>query len=236
MAKKTNKASGYKPETIVKFIRTAKEKIKSYEEFETRKIPLCISSGNVKIGRVMNVSLLPIFTCKNCKECKRFCYDIKANFVYGNVLDARVRNTVLFNRNRDKFFKRIDDAMNHRRTNKYFRFHVAGDIVDLDHFRRMVETARRHPDFIIWTYTKNYSVVNEYCDKYGRDAIPENFSIMFSEWKGMPMENPYRFPVFACHFPDEPEPESFKCPGNCDICKAMHRGCIKGEDTHTDLH
>lgn len=239
MAKKTNKAEGYKPETIVKFIRMGKEKISEYMEKSVSEIPQCISKGNEKIGKVMNVSLLPIFTCKNCKECKKFCYDIKANFVYGNVLDARVRNYVLLKKDRDEFFKRIDNAMNRRRTNKLFRWHVAGDIVDLDYFVRMVENAKRHPDFKIWTYTKNYDIVNEYCNKYGKDSIPNNFKIMFSEWRGLPMNNPYHFPVFHCKFPDDSPliyEKMYKCPGNCDVCKMCDRGCIRGEDVYTDLH
>lgn len=239
MAKKTDMAQGYKHETIVKFIRMGKAKIGEYMGKAVSDIKICISSGNVKIGRVMNVSLLPIFTCRHCKECKRFCYDIKANFVYGNVLDARVRNYVILLKSRDEYFRRIDEAMNRRRANKFFRWHVAGDIVDLDYFVRMVENAKRHPDFVIWTYTKNYEIVNEYCEKYGQEAIPSNFVVMFSEWKGLEMSNPYHFPVFYCKFPEETMDKylrMYKCPGNCDICKALHRGCIKGEDVYTDLH
>lgn len=199
--------------------------IAKYSAVDVRDIKMCISAGNRKIGRVMNVSLPPVKTCANCTECKFLCYDIKACLQYPNtVIDARIRNYEILTRDRDAYFARIDAAMNRRRKNKFFRWHVAGEIVDGDYFARMVENARRHPDFTIWTYTKNYAVVNEYVAKHGGSrtaAIPANFHVMFSEWDGMPLVNPYHFPVFTCklkagnknHAPAYFE-KLFKCPAN----------------------
>ena len=28
----------------------------------------------------------------------------------------------------------------------------------------------------------------------------------------------------------------YECPGNCDICKAIHRGCVAGENTFAKEH
>ena len=230
----------YTLETIRKVIHKYVALRKVYDPMDVEDIKLSISDGNRKIGRVMNVSLMPIVTCKNCGECRFFCYDIKACLQYSNVIDARTRNTVIMKKDRNEFFRRIDDKMSRRRANKFFRWHVSGDIVDLDYLARMVENARNHPDFTIWTYTKNYDVVNAYCILYGKESIPENFSIMFSEWKGLEMSNPFGFPVFACRMPDENELEyarkMWKCPGNCDVCKEAGRGCVKGESSYTDLH
>ena len=120
-------------------------------------IKMAISTGNRKIGRVMNVSLPPIMTCANCKECKYLCYDVKACLQYPNtVIDARIRNLSVLMKDREEYFARIDAAMSRRRKNKYFRWHVAGDIIDSDYFDRMIKNAQHHPDFVIWTYTKNY--------------------------------------------------------------------------------
>ena len=222
----------------------AREYRARYVKMDADDVAECISKGNRKIGRVMNVSLMPVMTCANCGECKFLCYDIKACLQYPDtVIDARMRNTVLAIYHRDAFFTRIDAAMSRRRKNKYFRWHVAGDILDADYFARMVENARRHPDFIIWTYTKNYSVVNAYVDEFGRDAIPSNFHIMFSEWDGMELVNPHQFPIFTCRLKDgnKNHPAAFfetmhKCPGNCDVCKAAGRGCVAGESTYCDEH
>lgn len=231
----------YSHESISKVVNLMNARRAYYAPVAVDQIKMAISKGNRKIGRVMNVSLPPIMTCANCKECKYLCYDVKACLQYPNtVIDARIRNLSILIKDRDEYFHRIDEAMNRRRKNKYFRWHVAGDIVDVDYFDRMIDNARRHPDFIIWTYTKNYRVVNTWIDANGRDAIPANFHIMFSEWRGLEMINPYHMPEFRVVFKDDehkPDPATnHYCPGNCDICKAMNRGCVAGETTYCNEH
>jgi len=233
----------YQKQTVTKVVNNLRDAVKTYREKIDREgvaaVRLTISRGNVKIGRVMNVSLAPILTCANCSGCMGYCYDVKACNQYPNtVIDARARNTAIMQADRNEYFRRIDDAISRRRTNKFFRWHVAGDIVDVDYLARMVDIARAHPDFVFWTYTKNYKAVNEYCKRRGgRSAIPGNLSIMFSEWRGMPMINPYHFPEFSVVFKDdEHKPAGHYCPGNCDVCKATRRGCIAGETTYCNEH
>lgn len=227
----------YSIETLRKVVRLMNTRGAELNGIPVEQIKLCISAGNRKIGRVMNVSLPPIKSCANCCGCSKLCYDIKACMQYPNtVIDARMRNFSVLMRDRDEYFRRIDAAMSRRRKNKYFRWHVAGDIVDIDYFARMVDIAREHSDFVIWTYTKNYKVVNAWCAEHGKDAIPANFSIMFSEWRGMMMDNPYGFPQFSVVFKDEQKPTGFYCPGNCDICKASGRGCVVGESVYCMEH
>ena len=232
----------YRIESVKKAVHDLRETTNSYRAVirgqGSGAVTMCISKGNRKIGRVMNVSLAPVLTCANCSECKMLCYDIKAVLQYRNVTDARARNTALLLEDRNEYFRRIDAAISRRRLHKFFRWHVAGDIVDRDYLARIVDIARAHPDFVFWTYTKNYAVVNEYCKtRGGRVAIPENLSIMFSEWRGMPMVNPYGFPEFSVVFKDdEHKPTGHYCPGNCDVCKATRRGCIAGETTYCHEH
>ena len=223
----------YKNETINKYMEKINAAIsdKLFEEF----IKVSISKGNIKIGRVMNVSTAAIVTCGNCSECKHYCYDIKAAMRFKNVLNSRARNTALLIKDRDSFFAQIDEACSRRKTNKYFRWHVSGEIQDIDYFERMVLIARNHPDFIFWTYTKRYDIVNYFIACGG--IIPDNFKIMFSEWRGMPMDNPYMMPEFRVLMDGEKAPEdAFICPGNCDVCKAMNRGCIAGETVYNHIH
>lgn len=231
----------FKEETVKKVVHEINARRTYYAPMACDQIKLALSKGNRKIGRVMNVSLPPVVTCANCKQCKYLCYDIKACNQYPNtVIDARVRNLSILLKDRDEYFARIDRAMDRRRTNKYFRWHVAGDIIDVDYFARMIDNARRHPDFIIWTYTKNYAVVNAWIAENGRDALPNNFSVMFSEWRGLPMDNPYNMPEFRVVFKDDenkPDPATnYYCPGNCDICKACGRGCVAGETVYCNEH
>ena len=231
----------YSMESIKKVVKLMNEKKKFYASIPADEIKICISEGNRKIGRVMNVSLPPIMTCANCKECKHYCYDIKSCLQYpGTVIDARIRNYMILTKNRDEFFSRIDEKMTARRKNKYFRWHVAGDIIDIDYFSRMIKIAREHTDFIIWTYTKNYNVVNEWISRNGKENLPKNFTIMFSEWRGMEMINPYGMPEFRVVFKNDvnkPDPkQNHYCPGNCDICKKFNRGCVAHETTYCNEH
>lgn len=232
----------YKPETLKKYKDDADRRIAHYMEMPISGIKFSISEGNDKIGRTWNVSTLAMHTCGNCSHCLPYCYDIKACVKNADgVLDARVRNTVILWRDRDRFFDEIDFFLCTRRKHKFFRWHVAGEIIDLDYFFRMVEICRNYSNWTFWTYTKRYDIVNEYCSIYGRDSIPSNFSVMFSQWDGLRMDNPYNFPIFAVRLKDGnktplPWETMYKCPGNCDICKAAHRGCIAGENTYNDEH
>ena len=231
------KAKMSKEERLHKYLRLMSERIKYWSK-RLSEIKVCLSDGNRKIGKVMNVSTAPVFCCGNCAECRHLCYDIKACFQYENVRDARARNTVLARQNPEEYFRQIDEAISRRRTNKYFRWHVAGDILNYAYFENMVRIAEKHPDFLFWTYTKMYWIVNQYIDNHG--PLPSNLHVMFSEWRGMPMDNPHGMPEFRVVFHDDavkPDPKTCHyCPGNCDICKALHRGCVAGETTYCNEH
>lgn len=236
----------YSKETFLKYLANMQNAIDAAtaEIMAEGAARVAISYGNRKIGRVMNVSTAPVFTCgRNCAGCRGICYDIKACIQYRNVTAARARNTAMSRKARQLFFDQIDAAMTRRRKNKYFRWHVAGNIQDADYLARMIENARRHPDFVIWTYTKQYHIVNEYVRTHGGSraaAIPGNMTIMYSEWRGLAMDNPYGFPEFRVVFKDDvvkPDPTKvFYCPGNCDWCKEHRRGCIVGETTYCNEH
>ena len=237
----------YSNKTLNKIMSAARDMLREFRTNRPEGLRVTISNGNRKIGRVMNVSTMPGLACGNCTRCLPYCYDVKACVQYPeNVLTARVKNYYMATEQRDEFFRQIDDKMSRRRLNKYFRWHVAGDILDLDYFARMVENARRHPDFMVWTYTKMYHIVNLYVAEHGgtlEAAIPANLCVMFSKWDGMPMDNPYGFPVFYCILKegnvdnDREFLESlYRCPGNCDVCKAAGRGCLARESTAADEH
>ena len=238
MEKKATKKNGYSIESIRKVVKLLEECFHDMMKKDVNDIKLCISKGNRKIGRALNVSLPPILSCGNCKECKHFCYDVRACLQYPNtVINARIRNYVILLKDRERYFNLIDEACSRRKQNKMFRWHVSGDIIDIDYFCRMVEIARKHSDFTFWTYTKMYNIVNEYCDRYGRESIPGNLSVMFSEWKGMPIVNPYHFGEFRALYADEEIPaNTYYCPGNCEICKECRRGCIVNENTAIYIH
>lgn len=116
----------YKIETIRNYIKSMNNAMNYYravyaaDEFKTF-CDVSISQGNSKIGKVMNVSLAPILTCPNCTECMHLCYDIKAGVQYGNVLQARAKNTVLALEHETRYFQGIRYALGRRKKNKFFR-------------------------------------------------------------------------------------------------------------------
>ena len=106
----------YKTETIQKVITLMNDKFRELDRKDIFEIKMSISTGNRKIGLVMNVSLPPVLTCANCAKCMHYCYDIKACAQYPHtVIDARMRNFTVFAKNRYEYFRRIEEAISRRK-------------------------------------------------------------------------------------------------------------------------
>ena len=232
----------YNKNTINAYVRKMNAEIDHYRRMIKRGefIAVCISKGNRKIGRVDNVSTAPIICCRNCKECKHCCYDIKACMRYKNVMKARARNTALALYDRTSYFEQIFTHVM-RMKKKYFRWHVGGDILDLDYLVRVVAIARLLGNKVFWLYTKNYDIVNQCIAENG--PLPSNLHVMYSEWDGVKLVNPYDQPVFSCRLKggnknhsDEYFHTLYKCPGNCEACIKAGRGCVSGETAYVDEH
>lgn len=230
----------YSAETLRKYKALADKYLNEYMNTPIETLQIHISTGNSKIGHAFNVSTLAGYTCGNCSACLKYCYDVKACIRFPeNVLKQRAENTALLLRDRKEFFRQIEEFIsNYHGKYKFFRWHQAGEILDIAYLSDVNAIATRHNDWMFWTYTKMYKVVNNYMDANGgRDAIANNLSIMFSEWKGLPCPNPYGMPMFITVLEGDKEPKAmFKCVGNCDYCKANHRGCIAKETTWNNEH
>lgn len=229
----------YRKETLNRIIAMLAALIEAFRAKAYSELRLHISKGNSKIGRTHNFSLAPVLTCANCACCMWFCYDVKACWQYLNVRIARAENTAMMYMDRAATFAQIALYISKRRLHKYFRWHVSGDILDVDYFDRMVKIAEMFPDWTFWTYTKNYYAVNEWIRQHGetKESIPENLSVMYSLWDGLECPNPYGMPTFRCVMPGEAHnPDAWQCPGNCDACIRSGHGCAHGESSEVDLH
>ena len=177
-------------ETLRKRLLEETQKAKAKE-----KIVLHVSKGNVKIGKCLNVSNAPLITCNNCKECQYYCYDVKACLQYSNVLTARVENTALLIKDMDKYFCQLWSIMAKRRKNKFLRFHVSGDIINYKHMQKIIDTARLFPDFKIWTYTKNYRIVNQWLkENGGKKQFQKIYQLCFQNGKACQCIIPIKCP------------------------------------------
>lgn len=185
-------------------------------------VKLHVSTGNSKMGKVASVSLTPIYTCNNCSKCKYDCYALKSYQQYKKVRDAWDGNTVYANCMLLSFFDDLNKWVKRHKSFKLFRWHVAGDILNIDYFDAMIRTARENSGVTFWAFTKNYGAVNEWlANNGGVDAIPDNFSIIFSGGWGINVPNSYN--LAECIVIDEAAAfpggkNNFLCGGNCEEC------------------
>ncbi len=183
-----------------------------------------ISDGNKKMGAIPSVSLTPVVTCHNCAECKKRCY---ARRMYGLRPILRTQydsNTELYKRNPIQYFSDIDKVMS--ATDK-FRFHVAGDIIDMQYMDMMVQICRKNSKCNVVCFTKAYDIVNEYIKN--SHQIPENLHLIFSVWDKTPYTNPYNLPTAHVLYKNgttTAKNPTHLCEGNCFKCFLNGSGCI----------
>lgn len=201
----------------------------------SKELKVSISNGNSKMGAIPSVSLPPITTCKNCSSCAGDCYAAKLCRIYKTVREAYDRNYSILNADRDAYFTQIKAAAI---TTRFFRFHVSGDIVDVDYLDRMVKMARELKGTQFLAFTKNYEDVNEYFNNHKK---PANLKLIFSlPFDGAKIDNPHNLPTAAVIFKgQEPRPEYKICGGNCTECACRGVGCWelkKGETIAFNKH
>lgn len=180
-----------------------------------------ISAGNTKMGAVPSVSLPPIVTCATGCTCAKKCYAAKLCRIRASVRNAYQRNLDILTADPASYWRQIEAAV---MVNRFFRFHVSGDIVSAEYLGRMVEIAQRNQHCQILAFTKQYAIVNAWIAENG--ALPENLKIIFSAWPGMDMENPHALPVANVIFKGRAPEEHWKiCGGNCTECACRGVGC-----------
>jgi len=184
-------------------------------------LKVSISQGNSKMGKIPSVSLPPIVTCKHCETCAKKCYAAKLARIYKNVRASWDRNLEILNQDRAAYFSQVSAAA---ATSKYFRFHVSGDIVDVDYLGRMCGVARKNAGTKFLCFTKNYEDVNAYFSKHTK---PRNLQIIFSlPFTGAVIENPHNLPTAAVILKGSEPADDWKiCGGNCSDCACRGVGC-----------
>lgn len=187
----------------------------------TNRTKVSISNGNRKMGQIPSVSLPPITTCKNCATCAKKCYAAKLCRIYPSVKAAYDNNYEILRADRDDYFNQVKAAA---MVSRYFRFHVSGDIVDIDYLDRMVKLARELKGTEFLAFTKNYEDVNEYFKAHKK---PRNLHLIMSlPFTGATINNPHNLPMAAVILKGEDPDDSWKmCGGNCTECACRGVGC-----------
>lgn len=198
---------------------------------------VCISLGNGKLGNIGNVPLPPIISC-GCAgiHCQDFCFAVRSFLRMGaDTIEKATNNPWLVNmailiKDPNRYFKEISNACF---TFRFFRWHVSGDILNYNYFCNMVDIAVKNPHCTFLAFTKQYHIVNKYCEDHRVNAIPSNLKLLYSAVPGLDMSNDYSFP--ECHIAFEDiEKNTFKgcagnvhhCGGNCESCIGQHCGCF----------
>lgn len=224
-------------------MKNSKQGIKNYRRRARRAMKRAemkrhVSTKNSKIGAMLNVSMLPLFTCGNCSKCAEYCYAIRICNYSPNALRAWADNTMLYKADPDKYFSEIQRmiaaADGKKNAFRFFRWHVSGDIVDDRYLSGMYETAAMFPGWNFYTYTKMFSIVNpRYLER------PKNLHIMYSKLNVDKIDNPHNAPEFITCL-DGDDPKQFDgmhhCNGDCQECCRTFRGCPYGETTWNDEH
>ena len=202
-----------------------------------------ISTTNSKLGTcIPSISLPPQCSCRKDAPCAKGCYAKKGNFLYNNVKDSHQTNYDFYMENPDGYFDEIISFLTSGLVSyRFFRYHVAGDIVDYNYLLGMIRAAKRCRGTKFLCFTKKFDIVNDFIEKNGEFAIPSNLKIVFSAWhKAFKVENPFNLPVAYVFFkksemnPDIPE-LAIPCQGHCETCMACW-GLKKGQSVFFNQH
>ena len=177
-----------------------------------------ISRGNRKLGALMNVSLAPIECCPPGIPCaKEGCYALKAYRLYPATRRAWSQNGRIARTNLESYFSQIEQDVSKNRP-EYFRWHVAGDILNTGYLQGMCEIAECSPSTSFLAFTKAFSLINEY--EKGRE-LARNLTIVFSGWPGMHINNPYNHRIAWMQNGRELRVPrtAVECLGNCHDCR-----------------
>ena len=186
---------------------------------------ITVSRGNSKMGDIPSVSLPSGVTCRHDCECCVKCYARKLERFRPSVKESYIRNLQILNCTPEVYWREVEATI---MTNRFFRFHVSGDIPNIDYFRKMIEIAVRNPHCEILCFTKKYEIVNQGIGERLTKTLPKNLHIIMSAWRGLKMNNPYNLPEAHVLYKDgtTTAKEGAKpCGGNCTNCFITEGGC-----------
>lgn len=194
-----------------------------------------IADGNSKLGHIPNVSLIPGKDCGNCTSCVKDCYAIKFWKMYPTVKAAWSHNSDMARNQRLEYFSGVSEylgkALSKGKAVKWFRWHIAGDILDQDYLESMKAIARAFPETKFLAFTKMHHL--EFAE------LPSNLTIVASMWPGLKMpRNVAKLPKAWMQDGSEKRvpSDAIPCPGRCDQCMMCWHLPNIGKDVVFDKH
>ena len=174
-----------------------------------------ISPRNNKLGKIPNISTVPVKDCGDCDHCRADCYALKAWRQYPAVRKAWGGNSKAFRNNPAAAFSQVQDhfakAYARGKAPRFFRIHVAGDFLDQAYLNNWADIAGNFNETKFLAFTKmslDYS------------NVPSNLTIIHSQWPGRPVTSD--IPGTRAWVQDGTETripaDAIECPGLCDDC------------------
>ena len=190
---------------------------------------ISISPGNRKMGAIPSISLPACTTCNPSAPCFKECYAVKVARIYKTAGAAYERNLDILKKDPSLYWSQVEAAA---MVTKYFRYHVSGDIPDLEYFNNMISLANKLSDTNFLAFTKQYNIVNSYLNNGG--IIPSNLKVIFSNWGAWKCSNPHKLPTCEVIFKGDKAADQWKiCGGNCTNCACAGIGCWTLQNNET---
>lgn len=177
---------------------------------------ISISKGNTKMGAIPSVSLPAGISCRTDCTCLKKCYALRLERRRKTVHNAYQRNYHVLKNSPETYWREVEASI---MTARFFRFHVSGDIPDMDYLINMIRIAKRNKHCEIVCFTKKYELVNAYLAKH--KSLPKNLHLTFSVWQGLNCPNPYNLPEAHVLYRDGTTTAGRNarlCGGNCTAC------------------
>ena len=182
-----------------------------------KQLLVSISRGNIKLGGVPNISMVPGSSCPQGVPCLGHgCYALKAYRRYNGTRAAWRLNEDLAKHHPVSYFMQIAAKVAQAKP-RLFRWHVAGDILNGDYLGGMCRIAAANPDTHFLAFTKAFEIVNRYEE---HKTIADNLVIVFSAWPGMRFLKPHSHRVAWMQDGTETRvpKDAIECPSNCESC------------------
>jgi hypothetical protein len=180
-----------------------------------------ISKGNSKMGGIPSVSLPACVTCNPNAPCFKKCYALRLEKRYPAVNRAYYRNLNILQNNPDTYWQQVKQAA---QTARFFRYHVSGDIPNINYLHNMVTLANATPNTKYLAFTKQFTIINEYLKTVKK--LPDNLQIILSNWGEWKCDNPHNLPTCEIILKGNKPVDNWKiCGGNCTECACRGVGC-----------
>ena len=168
-----------------------------------------LSKGNSKLPKTTGIFNLPaIQTCSNCFDCRKYCYALKAERMYPNVLPSRMSNwrdslgQLFVNKTVLRIIKLNVDTI---------RIHESGEFFSQAYWLKWVSIAKQLPGIQFYAYTK--SIELDFSERPANlriiASVPGNFGLdgtaLVVKDKNVKLKG------------------FFTCQGNCKVCSYCNK-------------